>query len=140
MDYEITKVVTEPDEDGMLRVEYRTADGKTHAVRHTPSSGTPEEIAERWIQRDAEDAADAKRPPGNFEFFARLNSGCEGINTWEDMKQAYRDFAKSRGYAVDANMRPYKPAPACPPASKPAQDSATAPPPATRRAGQAEPA
>ena len=140
MDYEITKVVTEPDEYGMHRVEYRTADGKDHAIHYSPGADTPEQVAKRWIARAAEDTAAAKRPPGNFEFFARLNSGCEGINTWEDMKQAYRDFAKSRGYAVDANMRPYKPAPACPPSTKSEQASAAAPPPASRRARQAEPA
>ena len=140
MDYEIISATCEPDAKGMLRVDYRTADGKESWVRYTPNCGTPNQVVRDALAEAAEDAADAKRPPGNFEFFARLNSGCEGINTWEDMKQAYRDFAKSRGYAVDANMRPYKPAPACPPASKPEQDTAAAPPPTTRRAGKAEPA
>ena len=112
MDYEITKVVTEPDADGMLRVEYRTAEGKVHTIRHSPSAGTPEELVEYWLERDAIAARAAKTPPGNFEFFSRLNSGCVGTETWEGMKQAYRDFCKSRGYEVDANMRPYKPTPA----------------------------
>ena len=140
MDYEIVSAAREPDANGVLRVDYRTADGQESWIEYSPGLGTPDQVVRDTLAEEAEDAADAKRPPGNFEFFARLNSGCEGINTWEDMKQAYRDFAKSRGYAVDANMRPYKPAPACPPASKPAQDTATAPPPASRRARQAEPA
>ena len=140
MNYEIVSVASEPDKQGMLRVDYRTPDGKEAWVRYTPGNRTPGQVVQDAMAELARRAAAAKRPPGNFEFFARLNSGCEGINTWEDMKQAYRDFAKSRGYAVDANMRPYKPAPVCPPASKPEQDTAAAPPPASHRARQAEPA
>ena len=71
MDYEIIGATTEPDEQGMLRVDDRTSDGK-----------------ESWIRYSA------------------------GDRTMDELKQHYRDFAKSRGYLVDADMRPYKPAPA----------------------------
>ena len=84
MEYEITAATTEPDEDGMLRVDYRTADGKERSIRYSAGDRTPHEVAEHYIEEDAREAAAANDPPGNFGMFVKM----------------------------DGKMRPYKPAPA----------------------------
>ena len=108
MDYEIIRV-TEPDAKDFRRVDYRTADGQEHAVRYTPSSDDPRRVVEDSIEWEAFDRAAAKRPPGNFRMFVKMNCG---YKSFEELKQDYIDFAHSRGYEVDGEMRPYKPVPA----------------------------
>ena len=108
MDYEIIKV-TEPDAKDFRRVDYRTADGEETWVRYTPSSRSPQQVVEKSIEREARSKAAAKRPPGNFRMFVKMNCG---YKSFEEIKQDYIDFAHSRGYKVDEKMKPYKPAPA----------------------------
>ena len=109
MDYEIIRVTDQPDEEGFHRVDYRTADGEETWVRYTPSSDDPRRVVEESIEWEARSKAAAKRPPGNFRMFVKMNCG---YKSFEEIKQDYIDFARSRGYEVDEKMRPYKPAPA----------------------------
>ena len=108
MDYKIIKV-TEPDAKDFRRVDYRTADGEETWVRYTPSSRSPQQVVEDNIERAARRKAAAKRPPGNFRMFVKMNCG---YKSFEELTQDYIAFARSRGYEVDGKMRPYKPAPA----------------------------
>ena len=107
MDYEITGTTTEPDEQGMLQVDYRTADGTERSVRYSAGDRTPQEVVEHRIERDEEEAAAANEPPCSFAMYVNLDMT---DRTMDEVRQAYRAFAKSRGYEVDADMRPYKPA------------------------------
>ena len=106
MDYNIIRVVTEPDEYGMHRVEYRTADGKDHALHYTPGSRAPEDIVQSWL---ADEARREAAPPRSFAMVVKMDVSDK---SFAELQQEYRDFCKSKGYEVDANMQPYKPAPA----------------------------
>ena len=109
MNYEIIGAISEPDEKGMLRVDYRTADGKESWIRYTPGCGTPDQVVQDTL---AEAARRKAAPPRSFEMVVKMDVSDK---SFEELKQEYRDFCKSKGYEVDEKMRAYKPGAACAP-------------------------
>ena len=110
MDYEITGVTEQPDAEGFYQVDYRTADGEARRLRYNnPDSMSPDELVQDWLADKAREAAAANDPPGSFGMYVKMDMSDRSM---DELKRVYTDFAKSRGYEVDADMRPYKPAPA----------------------------
>ena len=109
MDFTITKV-TDPDERDWRTVEYRTSDGERHERAYTSLEPlTPEQAVREELDFQVKHPPNPTLPPGPFGLFVKMDGTDRSM---DELKRVYTEFAKSRGYEVDADMRPYKPAPA----------------------------